>query len=855
MKTPLHQGWTVRALAGPVPDAISGRLIPATVPGCVTTDLLAAGLVPDPYLDENEGRLAWIGRTDWRFETHFDAAQTSGRCDLVCEGLDSVATVELNGVVLGRTANMHRTYRFDTRPALRSGRNDLQVTFAAPVTWAEQMSQELGPRPYVNAHPFNAIRKMACNFGWDWGPDLPTSGIWRPISLERWNVARIASVRPLIGVDAGALARQADPRRADATVTVHVEVERDGGDARALAITASVGAWQARGVTVPGATISTLEVRVPEAELWWPAGYGSQTLYGLQVDLTDGEPAAVLDHWQGRIGFRTVALDTTADEIGTNLALVVNGRTISVRGANWIPDDCFVNRVTRQRYRQRVADAREANMNLLRVWGGGIYESEDFYDAADEMGLLVWQDFLFACAAYAEEEPLRQEVIAEARQAVTRLCPHPSLAVWNGCNENLWAHEDWGWKQPLGGRSWGAGYYFAILPGIVSDLDPTRPYTPGSPWSFRDGVHPNDPSNGSMHVWDVWNDKDYTAYADYSPRFVAEFGFQGPPAWSTLTRAVHDDPLVPGSPALRAHQKAADGMAKLDRGLAPHLPGPTSMADWHWATSLNQARAVAFGIERWRSLTPRCNGMIVWQLNDCWPVISWAAVDGDGRRKPLWYALRRSYADRLLTIQPTGAGLALVAVNDSTSPWHATLAVNRQDFHGTVHASGSATIDAPPGASATWPLDPGLTTPRDGSAEVLVVADKSTRALWFYADDKDLALPVPDLEAKVERVAGGYTITVTAATLQRDVALLADKVAPAAVSDDMLITLLAGETVTFHVRTDQDLDADALAQWDVLRSANQLLHPVATAVQASAESKQKGRTVGIVAPDPGSCLR
>ena len=397
-----------------------------------------------------------------------------------------------------------------------------------------------------------------------------------------------------------------------------------------------------------------------------------------------------------------------------------------MRGANWIPDDCFVSRVGRERYRQRLEQARAANMNLLRVWGGGIYESEDFYELADELGILVWQDFLLACAAYPEEEPLRSEIEAEAREAVARLAKHPSLAVWSGGNENIWGHEEWHWELFLAGKTWGAGYYFDVFPAIVAELDPTRPYMPGSPCSLGADAGSNDPRHGSMHVWDVWNSRDYLAYREHKPQFVAEFGFQGPPTWSTLTRAVSDRPLTVSTPNLMVHQKAHDGTAKLARWLAPHFPEPASFEDWHWAMSLNQARAVTLAVEYWRSLAPRCRGAIVWQLNDCWPVISWAAIDGDGRLKPLWYALRHTYADRLLTVQPSPAQpapgqvlsgqapsaqalsgeLSVVAVNDGATTWQAQLEVVRQDFVGTVRAKGALTLVAGPGQSASAALGP-----------------------------------------------------------------------------------------------------------------------------------------------------
>jgi beta-mannosidase len=361
-----------------------------------------------------------------------------------------------------------------------------------------------------------------------------------------------------------------------------------------------------------------------------------------------------------------------------------------------------------------------------------------------------------------------------------------------------------------------------VLPSILAELDPTRPYSPASPYSFAPGRHPNDPAHGSMHIWDVWNERDYTAYRSYLPRFVAEFGFQGPPAWATLTRAIHDEPLAPDSPGVLLHQKAEDGAGKLARGLRGHFPQSRSFADWHWATSLNQARAVAVGVEHFRAWSPVCMGAVVWQLNDCWPVTSWAAVDGDGRRKPLWYALRRSFRDRLLTLQPRDGHLALVAVNDSAQPWRGEVAVRRHTFDGTVVSSAVLPLDVAPRATAVMSVPDDVavaTTPR---RELLVADGGGERAWWHCAEDVDADLPHPDLDADVERVDGGYRLILTARGLVRDLALLADRLAPDAVVDDMLVTLLPGESATFTVRTAAALTREELTDPLALRSANQL---------------------------------
>ncbi|MGW3950477.1 glycoside hydrolase family 2 protein, partial [Streptomyces sp. NPDC004752] len=538
----LHDGWRMSATTVPIPAHIANRTVPAQVPGSAHLDLLAAGLIPDPYLDRVEQDMVWAHRTGWRYTLTFDAEPPAPdeRTDLAFDGLDTVATVELNGQVLGTTANMHRSYRFDTRQALRSGANELVVSFRPALEYAQQAEGELGKRPHSYPHPFNTVRKMACSFGWDWGPDLQTAGIWKPVRLERWTTARLAQVRPLATVTSDGTGR----------IEVHAEIEHAGtGEDRPL-ILAARAAGRETFAEVPaeeGSAVVTVEV--PDAALWWPAGYGDQPLYDLVVEVRDaaGTP---LDATGRRIGFRTITVDTTPDEIGTPFTVVVNGKPVFVKGANWIPDDHFLTRITRERLAHRIDQALGAHVNLLRVWGGGIYESEDFYDVCDERGMLVWQDFPFACAAYPEEEPLRSEVEAEARENITRLVSHPSLALWNGANENMWGFRDWGWREQLGDRTWGYGYYTELLPGIVAELDPTRFYSANSPYSPGlplDQVHPNDADHGTRHEWQVWNEIDYTAYRDHVPRFCSEFGFQAPPTWATLQRWIHDDPLTPTS--------------------------------------------------------------------------------------------------------------------------------------------------------------------------------------------------------------------------------------------------------------------------------------------------------------------
>jgi beta-mannosidase len=804
---PLDGSWTLEAVRGPIPDGIPATGIAATVPGCAHTDLLAAGLIEDPFDADNESAQQWIGRTVWRYRRDFDwQPEGHERVDLVALGLDTLATIELNGAVLARTANQHRTYRFDVRHLLAPGTNTITVTFDAPVDAAERLSDlSGGARPHVNHHPYNALRKTASNFGWDWGIDVATSGIWRPIGLESWSGVRIAAVRPLVDVigEDGILTAVVELEHASTALPTDVRVDVTKDDAT----------WTATGQVTETGRISLI---VPEVQRWWPIGHGDQPLYDVHVTAAESQ-------WSSRVGFRVVELDTSPDQHGTRFELRVNGELILVRGANWIPDHAFLTEMTRERYARRIDDAVEAHMNLLRVWGGGIYESDDFYQLCDEHGVLVWQDFLFACAAYAEEPWLAAEVEPEAREAVTRLSPHPSLVLWNGNNENLVGYADWGWRAVLDGRSWGNGYYRDLLPRIVAELDPTRPYTPGSPYSFDDYLHPNDDRHGTVHIWDVWNTKDYGAYREWRPRFAAEFGFQGPPAWTTLVGVVHDEPLDPDGLQMLVHQKAHQGNRKLELGMRGHLPEPAGIEDWHFATQLNQAHAVRLGIEHFRSLTPYNTGTVVWQLNDNWPVISWAAVDFAERRKPLWFALRAAYTPRLVTVQPRGDGLAVVLVNDDPGEFAGEIELRRISFDGSVHAEIELAVEVPARGAATIPIPAWVAQTDEAAGEVLVAtADGFGRALWNFTDIVHQRLAPEPFEAEVTPTPDGCSIRVTAHEYVRDLTLLVDRAHACASVDTSLVSLLPGETVHLTVSGSDPLVAEDVLSPVALRHAGQL---------------------------------
>ena len=833
--------WTVRADPttpgwASVPEPLRSPLsegIPATVPGVVHTDLLAAGLIADPYLGTAENEQHWVGEQAWTYRAEFELAADSpelgsDNCDLLCDGLDTIAEVFCNGTSIGRSANMHRRNVFAAKPHLHAGSNVLEVVFSPVLEYTAQMAAAVGERVHVERDPYNLVRKMACNFGWDWGPRLITAGIWKSIGLRSWDTARIADLAVF------ATATQDASGAWQGQLRVHVQA---AGSVRFGAVTVRVSGEEVLAEAgVPAEDWTEVTLDVSGVEPWWPHTLGAQQLYDVEVLLHND--VMVLDRLHRRTGFRSIELDTTpdADGGGATFGLAINGVQVFARGMDWIPDDCFPSRITPERYRERIQQAKDANVDLLRIWGGGIYEQAAFYEACDELGMLVWQDFCLACAAYPEEEPFRSEVEAEARDNVVRLSAHPSLVIWNGNNECIWGFHDWNWAGQLGDRSWGAGYYFELFPQVVAELDPSRPYWPGSPSSGFNDLHPNDMNYGCVHIWDVWNQRDYTGYDDYSPRFVAEFGYQGPATWATWARTLEPQDLSATSEAMLLHQKAAGGNSKLNQGIQGHLPmpgeGPDDFDDWLFAMQLQQARAVRYGIERWRSLRGRCLGSVVWQLNDCWPVTSWAALDlgtnaaGEpvARRKPLWYAIRSAYADHLVTLQRDADGWRAVLVNDGTTEWAATGVVQLRGFDGEVVWSRDVAEVLPPRSRTDLVLD-GLPAMDRTDAALVADLEGAERALKLLVEDVDAALPAPDFDATAGSDGEDVAVTVTARSFVRSLCLFADRVAEDAWADTLGVDLFPGETHTFRVHGPVGDDLDGLTARPALRSLTNPLTP------------------------------
>jgi beta-mannosidase len=669
------------------------------VPGDVHTALISAGRIEDPFYDRNERECAWIEDREWWYRTTFrgqkEALRADERLRLVFHGLDTFATVWLNGEELGGHQNMFREAAFDIGASLRRGENTLAVLFDRPLDHAgEEHPDQWGRNPERVS-----MRKAQFGFGWDWGPRLPTVGIWRPVELRR---ERQASIR---GVHFYTL--EIDPTGKRAAVAVRVEADRFAAEGP---IEASITLSAIDGDLVSEHTLTldgegsdlggTAYLTVEKPHLWWTHDLGQPALYGLRVDLR--REGNVLDRRASKVGIRTLKLDQSPDpeEPGTRFfRFVLNGVPIFARGADWIPADSFVGAIPHERYENLIFAARDANMNMLRVWGGGIYEHDAFYDLCDSLGLLVWQDFMFACAVYPEKPAsFVAEVEAEARYQVRRLRSHPCLALYCGNNENQWIHDRTYWDRDDTTVP-GALYYHKMLPRVVAELDGRTPYWPGSPFGGDDH---NDRRQGNVHNWEVWHgnvprrfgerpERDtapesvsYLRYAEDSGRFISEFGMHASPVRETLRRAIPEDQLYHHSPSMDHHNK--DDPKNKGDNLMSNVTGlPEDLDEYVDFSMISQAEGLKFALEHFRRRKPHCSGTLFWQLNDCWPVLSWSVLDHNGFGKAGYYYARRAYSPLLASFRALPDGLVeLWLTNDTLSEARGDVTVRLATFDGAT---------------------------------------------------------------------------------------------------------------------------------------------------------------------------
>ena len=694
----LNGAWTLEIPGTPYAQ------VPATVPGSVYHDLLSSNLIPDPFYRDNEMEALKLMDNDFLYSRSFTLSEDLLAGDKVllrAEGLDTIADITINGKNVGHAENMHRIWEFDVKDALKAGENTISVRFASPTRFIkEAYAASVADGSSDAMVGFPHIRKAHCMFGWDWGPRLPDAGIWRDISIISVNTARIRDVR-------------VDQFHEDGKVRLQIHTNLHRYTQDELIVSAFVSAPDG---TVLAAHGEECEILIENPELWWPAGLGSQPLYQVSVTLASGN--AQLDTWTRRIGLRTMTVTRKKDQWGESFAHCVNGVDVFAMGADYIPEDNLLPRVNPERTRRLLEDARAANMNCVRIWGGGYYPDDFFYDICDELGLLVWQDFMFACAVYNLSEEFEQNITAEFVDNVRRLRHHASLALWCGNNEMEDFVDKGEWVSCHRQKADYIKMYEYIIPKVLKSEHPQAFYWPASPSSGGSFDNPQDPNRGDVHYWMVWHGLlPFTDYRNHLFRYVSEFGFQSFPCMETIESFTEPEDRNVFSYVMEKHQRNASANGRIVSYLSQMYLYPRELTDLVYASQLLQAQAMQYGVEHWRRNRGRCMGAVVWQLNDCWPVASWASIDYYGRWKALHYYEKRFFAPVLISCHEEGILSQNTNVNAEPFALEKSAHLNvsnetLRDFRGTAQWSlrrpdasvieeGEFAVDCP-AMSAVW---------------------------------------------------------------------------------------------------------------------------------------------------------
>ncbi|QDH71674.1 beta-mannosidase [Marilutibacter alkalisoli] len=832
----LHEGWQFRLVPGD--EQAEGRAQAtewraATVPGTVHTDLLAHGLIPDPYVGAPEAGLQWIGLADWEYRTEFDVPADvldDARSDLVFEGLDTFAEVHLNGEKILDANNFFRTWRVPVQGKLHETGNELRVVLHSPINrmlpQVQAMPHKIAgnyPSPYGDeprdAMTANFVRKPGYHYGWDWGPRYVTAGVWKPVKLQSWNAVRIDDLH----------IRQDTITAERAELVVHV-----GLDA-ARAGTYELRLWQTtpdgkrkrvarqRIEVTEGSNTITVPLQVDEPRRWFPVGYGAQPLYRFEAEVLDGRRTVASA--SRRTGLRSVELRLDPDETGRSFYFEINGIPVFAKGANFIPFDMFEPRVSEAQLRRVLQSAVDANMNMVRGWGGGYYPSDTFFDIADELGLLIWQDFMFGGGMQPAYDPeFRANVVAEARDQVRRIRNHPSVVLWCGNNEEEIAWKNWGHGKTLkeadpvfAGKVWD-GYVQLFghdLRQVVAEEAGGIAYWSSSPSDDLAEVA-DIPTGGNMHYWQIWGNQALppVAYLDITPRFMAEYGLQGWPVQRTIDAFARREEQGIDTPVIEAHQKfmAGKGNERLLHYVRMEFGEPKDFDDFVYLSQVTQAEGIELAALHHRRSRPYTMGTLYWQLNDVWPGASWSSMDWFGRWKALHFHARRFFAPVAVSALRKDAETRVHLLSDRTHESQGELRMRVIGLDGNVLRDERQSVTLPP-LSSTLVAHYADTELLGGAdpATTAVVFDlevegepPSRRVVWFSAA-KEIDWSTPDLQTELNLDGDGYVLTLRSKSIARAVWIdFGDLDVELA---DNALTLLPGEAMTVRMTSAASLDA------------------------------------------------
>ncbi|UKJ08051.1 beta-mannosidase [Solitalea lacus] len=756
----------------------------AEVPGTVHTDLLANKVIGDPFYRTNEKEVQWIEQKDWIYETDINIDEELNayeNIDLDFEGLDTYADVFVNDSLVLSSNNMFIGHQVQVRHFLRAGENKLRVYFHSPVNKAMpiyQASKIKYPADNEQSPIKTSIftRKAPYQYGWDWGPRFVTSGIWKSVRLHAWNKVRIVDTH----------VQQLYLNNNQASLEAIIDLESDLDKTVQLKVSSPDNEFETvymNQYLTPGRQNVKVSFQIPNPKRWWPNGLGEQKLYKVMMEVFTDEAG---DRTVQNVGLRTVQVVNASDSIGESFYVKVNGVPVFMKGANYIPSDSFLPRVTVDRLQKTFADVKQSNMNMLRVWGGGVYESDEFYNLADENGILIWQDFMFACTMYPSDSAFLANVKAEAEYNIKRLRKHPSLVLWCGNNEIAVAWKNWGWQKSynyseLDSNELINGYkkvFDEILPQAVERFDSNRFYFGSSPISNWGKVE--DFKRGDNHFWGVWHaEMPFEAYNTHVPRFMSEYGFQSFPDVVTINRFAKSEDFDINSAVMKAHQKSYKGNGLIKTYMDRYYKSPKDFESFLYVGQLLQAEGIKLAIEAHRRNMPYCMGSLYWQLNDCWPVASWSSIDYYGRWKALQYFVKDAFTPVLVDPQMENNKLSVYAISDLKESKPAELKLKLMDFKGNqvwskseivqLEANKSKVVYSEPTAIHLQKVDK---TSHLLVAELLVEGKSVSKNILYLDTLKALNLPQPVIKSEIQQTGSQFSIKLSSDVLAKNLYLL-----------------------------------------------------------------------------------
>ncbi|MFC0428667.1 beta-mannosidase [Chryseobacterium scophthalmum] len=757
-------------------NAKENKWLTASVPGTVHLDLMNNKLIPDPYKDENEKKVQWVENEDWDYQTGFKISAKeleNQNADLVFNGLDTFSEIYLNGKLLKKTDNMFRTWKIPVKNDLKIGNNILQIKFKSSVNVGKDLAKKV---PFTMPEsPRSFVRKAQYQFGWDWGPRLVTAGIWKDVKLNFWNQAKIENIR----IEQKALTKQ----RADLNIYAEIYAEKEG---KYVFVTDK----ENHDIALrKGLNKISVPFKIENPHLWQPNGWGKAIIYALKFSLKKN--SETIDSKEERIGLRTVELIQEKDEKGKSFYFKVNGNPMYAKGTNWIPSDSFTPRITKEKYKKLIKDCKDANMNMIRVWGGGIYEDDEFYKACDENGILVWQDFMFAGSFYPSDEDFLNNVKEEVKDQVDRLQNHPSIALWCGNNEIDEAIVNWGYQKQFkyskedSLQVWKdyKKVFHEVIPNAINEFATKDKsiYWESSPsigWGHKESL-----TEGDSHYWGVWwGEFPFEIYNEKVPRFASEYGFQGMPSLETVKSMFSGkSDLSLENPTIKAHEKNARGFEIIQKYMERDYAVPKDFVKYNYVSQLLQARGMQIAIEAHRRAKPYNMGTLYWQLNDCWPVISWSSIDYLGNWKALHYQIKRSFENQVILTEEKEGFLDFYGINDELKKFEdVKVEIQVVDFNGKILNDLTTVQDGKilDGIVKFNHIEIKNVIKYSNKNEVflkLTLKDKDKKIIaesnHFFAKPKDLKLTKPNI--KIKKISK-TEIEISTDVLAKDVYLMGD---------------------------------------------------------------------------------